>query len=132
MSLTLATEYAIRALVRLAKNYQKQIKIADIARSEGISFTYLNKVFQKLAKNKIVTTKTGVRGGIKLTRKPEMISLREIIEAIQGQNILRSIKVKSTAGKGVKNNKLQELLSEAEKQVLIYFKRATLKDLIKA
>jgi len=132
MSLTKGTNYAIQALIALAKNPNKPMKIAEIAKLEGISFAYLNKVFQKLAKSKIVIGKTGVSGGVKLNRKPSKITLQEIIESIQGKNILKSFKDEVDKNMKVMNPILQKYLTEAEKQLLIYFRKATLQDLIKA
>lgn len=130
MSLTLATEYALWALVALARHPEKQMRVADIARSENISSTYLNKIFQKLAKYKIVSTKSGVKGGIKLSRMPEKITLKEIIEAVQGSNIVKNIRERNKNDKNSKHAQLQKYLAEAEEQLAIYFRRATLKDLL--
>lgn len=125
MSLTLATEYAILALIALAKNPQQQMKVADIAAAEDISCTYLHKISQKLVKSNIVSAKTGVKGGIRLTREPEKITLKEVIEAIQGGKLIKTLKEKNS------NLKLAEFLTEAEARVMRYLKRATLSDLVK-
>ena len=56
-------------------------KIAEVADTPE-EFTY--KILQKLVDAEIVESDAGRAGGFKLARAPEDISLKEIVEAIQG------------------------------------------------
>ena len=50
--------------------------------------SFLAKIFQLLAKAGIVSSTRGVKGGFQLTRSPKDISLRDVIEAIQGPYLI--------------------------------------------
>ena len=47
---------------------------------------YLAKIVNALARQGLVTARRGVGGGISLTRKPEEITLLEIVHAVEGQD----------------------------------------------
>ncbi|QOV13405.1 Rrf2 family transcriptional regulator [Viridibacillus arvi] len=60
------------------------IGIKDLAEFQGLSETYLSKVFSKLAKADIVSSVPGVNGGYKLAKSPENISFWDVIKAVEG------------------------------------------------
>jgi Rrf2 family protein len=63
---------------------RKTVGIKQIAELNGITETYLSKVFAKLRKAGIVRSITGVKGGYELIRRAEDVSFWDIIEAIEG------------------------------------------------
>lgn len=85
MKFTTKTEYGLICLIHLARLEQDQIvSIKDVAESEGLSQTYIEKIFQRLKASEIVKSHQGKQGGYSLARLPEEISLREIIETLEG------------------------------------------------
>jgi Rrf2 family protein len=58
------------------------MRVAEIAEITGIPAPYLAKIFQRLSDAEIVTSKRGYKGGVKLVRLPEEISLLEIDSAV--------------------------------------------------
>lgn len=60
------------------------MRVAEIAEITGIPAPYLAKIFQRLSEAGIVISKRGYKGGVKLIRPPEEISLLEIDSAIDG------------------------------------------------
>ena len=83
--LTRAGEYAVRGMVHLAgKPKNELILIAEIARSEGVSVSFLAKIFQKLSKAGLIDSQRGATGGVSVGKVPSEISLKLIIEAIEG------------------------------------------------
>lgn len=81
-------KYAIRALIYLA-NYAtdgKKIGIKQMSDELGIPFPFLGKIMQSLAKEKILISNKGPRGGFALNRKPEEISLYDIIVMIDNDD----------------------------------------------
>ena len=85
MKFSTSIEYAIHGLIFLAKVPAGKITlIIDVARAIGVSETYLRKVFQQLVRGGIVNSQRGARGGFYLSREPENISLKEVVEAIDG------------------------------------------------
>lgn len=85
MQLTKATEYAISSLLRMAKGGKDDIfLVRDIASEEGISREFLAKIFQVLAKKGVLNSKRGNRGGFCLAKPAHQISLRDVLEALDG------------------------------------------------
>ncbi len=66
----------------------KAVGIKDLAAFQGVSETYLSKVYTKLRKAGIVRSIVGVNGGYELVRDPESITFWNIVEAIEGNTTL--------------------------------------------
>jgi len=58
--------------------------VDEIAREMRIPKTFLAKITQKLVKANLLISFRGVKGGFRLARKPEEISILDVIEAMQG------------------------------------------------
>jgi len=84
MEITRQADYAIRCVLYLSKNEESIIMADEISRAMSIPKSFLAKILQKLAKAGVVTSFRGVKGGFRLARKPNQISLLDIIEAIEG------------------------------------------------
>ena len=83
--LTRAGEYAIRGMVYLASRPKDTLTlISDIANAQDVSASFLAKIFQGLSKAGLVESQRGASGGVSLGRDAEEISLRHIIEAVEG------------------------------------------------
>ena len=83
MQLKLTTDYAIRTIVYLAT--QSGItSVAEIGSKMGISENYLMKVLKALKDAGLVAGYQGKRGGYAISKKPEEISLWDIVEVMEG------------------------------------------------
>ncbi len=83
MKLTTKGRYAVTAMLDLALHYEKgAVTLADIARRQGISLSYLEQLFAKLRRNGLVDSVRGPGGGYNLAMDPSKISVAEIIIAI--------------------------------------------------
>ncbi len=86
MRFTTKTEYGLICLVYMARNSSADlITIKEIVKKERFSATYIEKILQKLRSAKIVISHQGKQGGYALARKPSEITLKQIIEALEGQ-----------------------------------------------
>ena len=86
LALSKTTGYAIAALSCLDGPGGQTVSVQDVANCTQISKSYLSKIIQTLAEKKFVKTKRGYTGGLLLMRPPEEISLKEIVEAMEGPN----------------------------------------------
>ncbi|AOH54383.1 transcriptional regulator [Peribacillus muralis] len=85
MKYSVGVEYALHCLVYLIDIPSKDsVGIKDLAEFQGLSETFLSKVFGKLSKAGIVSSISGVKGGYRLAKSPEYISFWDVIEAVEG------------------------------------------------
>ncbi|MBI5676745.1 MAG: Rrf2 family transcriptional regulator [Nitrospirae bacterium] len=84
MRITRETDYAIRCILYLSELPDKVAMAGEIAEAMKIPKSFLAKILQKLTRAKIVHSFRGVKGGVRLAKKPEDISLLDVINTIEG------------------------------------------------
>ena len=85
MQFGVGVEYALHSLFYMIEiPTGKTIGIKDLAVLNGISESYLSKVFTKLRKEGIVRSVPGVKGGYELAKPAGEISFWDIIAALEG------------------------------------------------
>lgn len=85
MQLTLKGDYAVRVIVDLASQPAgATVKTEDLGRRTGVPQAYLSKIIQSLAHAGLVRTRRGALGGISLLEEPRAITLRQVVEAVEG------------------------------------------------
>ncbi len=85
MKLTRGADYGTLGILYLARQPRDRVVlISEIASAQGVPESYLAKIFQDLAKAGLVRSHRGARGGFTLARLPQDITLRQVIEAIEG------------------------------------------------
>lgn len=87
MRFTTKTEYGLVCLIYMAKHAQLQfdpVTIKQLVQAEQFSLTYTEKIMQTLRNANIVTAQHGNQGGYSLARHPSQITLKEIVEALEG------------------------------------------------
>ncbi len=130
MKLTTKGRYAVTAMLDLALRYDKgAVTLADIARRQGISLSYLEQLFAKLRRSELVGSVRGPGGGYNLAMHPSKISVAAIIVAIN-ENI------DATRCGGEKNCHgddiclTHQLWEDLSKQIYGFLKDITLADLV--
>ncbi len=95
MRLTTKGRYAVTAMLDLALNAEQgPISLADISRRQSISLSYLEQLFAKLRRSRLVSSVRGPGGGYRLSRASDAIFVAEIIDAVN-----ESIDATDCAGK---------------------------------
>ena len=85
MQISLSTECAIHSLVYLAMRPAGEICfVEEVAGAQHISASYLAKVFRILAKKGILHSYRGAKGGYRLAVDPAALTLRMVVETIEG------------------------------------------------
>lgn len=80
------SEYGARALAYLAREHGNGPSSArEIAANENLSVEYAEKLLGKLKSYGLVESHRGTNGGFTLLKEPEQISMREIVEALDGE-----------------------------------------------
>ncbi len=116
---TRAGEYAIRGMIRLSSDAGNGLAlIADIAKAEGVSKSFLAKQFQRLVRAGLVESSRGAAGGVALARAADQISLRDIIEAVEGPVELNRCLSASDRCKNAETCPLADVWREAQTRML--------------
>ncbi|MDA8442694.1 MAG: Rrf2 family transcriptional regulator [Peptococcaceae bacterium] len=85
MTLNQATDYALRAVLFLAKQPQGEVSEAQIiAHQEIVPMRFLLKIMPSLIKAGIVKSFRGVGGGYTLAKPPGEITFLDVVEAVEG------------------------------------------------
>jgi Rrf2 family protein len=85
MRFSLQVHYAVCGVFDLAYNGRGEpVQVRVIGERQEIPTRYLEQIFQRLRRAKLVTGKRGPGGGYSLARAPGRITLRDIVEAVEG------------------------------------------------
>lgn len=79
MHFTRHTDYALRLLLHLAANPDRQSVIGEVAEIHDISRNHLMKVVQQLSHGGFLSTRRGRGGGFMLARPAETIRIGEVV-----------------------------------------------------
>ena len=85
MKLSTKGRYGLRAFVDIAIYSEKEpVSLAEVAKRQDISISYLEQLMTKLKKANLVEAVRGASGGYVLSRKPEDISVGDVLRALEG------------------------------------------------
>jgi|SRR3990172_580458 len=84
MQITRQADYAVRAVLHLARTGDQRTATSFIAEEQKIPPSFLAKIISQLSIAGLLHTSRGARGGVTLARPPGEITLLEVIEAIDG------------------------------------------------
>jgi len=132
MQFTKAEEYGVLGILYLADKGTTEITpLSEISQAQEIPEKFLAKIFQTLSRTGLIRSHRGVRGGFSLNRPADEISLKEVLEAIQGPYCL----MKCTRDISQCDRRtfcaLRELLIIGERKLISVFEEHTLADLMR-
>ena len=79
MKLTRYSDFALRTLIYLGLNPDRQCSIRDIAEGYGVSENHLMKVVQQLAREGLVASSRGRGGGLRLGQPAQEIRIGKVV-----------------------------------------------------
>jgi len=85
MLLTKKTEYALLALISIAKSATPK-NVDTLSKELNIPKQYLAKILQPFSKNNLLISYKGANGGFRLNIKPSEISILKISKISEGRN----------------------------------------------
>tara|TARA_B100000287_G_scaffold224320_1_gene211702 strand:+ start:371 stop:793 length:423 start_codon:yes stop_codon:yes gene_type:complete len=133
MKLSSKGRYAVMALADLAKfDPNEPVSLRDISLRQGISLLYLEQLFLKLKKNKIVKSVRGNKGGYVLNKNASDIKISEVFFAVEEK--IKTIGCEKHSKKGCNGKSVKcithNLWDELEVYINSFFERKKLSDLI--
>lgn len=135
MKFSAKTNYGIVALLELAAEFPGGgvLQIAQIACRQEIPERYLEQMMTSMRKGGFLRSIRGPRGGYQLTRSPAQITIAEVLDCLEGeeisQNIVKSLspeflalnalaaRVKQKQVEHLESISLQDLLEECDKYI---------------
>lgn len=92
MKLSTRTRYGVRLMLSLALNYGKGTAfLKDIAKKEEISEKYLSLIIIPLRRAGLILSNRGAYGGYTLGREPSKITVKEIVDVLEGDCLVNCI-----------------------------------------
>ena len=134
MKLSTKGRYAVMALADLANfSSNSPISLRDISLRQGISIFYLEQIFLKLKKNKIVNSVRGSNGGYILNKNPSQIKISEVFQAVDEK--IKTIGCSKNSKKGCNGKSVKcithNLWDELEGHINVFFENKKISDLVK-
>ena len=133
MKLTSKGRYAVMAMADLASNANNgPISLTEISSRQNISLAYLEQIFIKLKKKKLVKSARGATGGYILEKSASEIKLSNIIFAVDEEIKMLNCKKQSKKGCNHKSVKCitHNLWDELDQHINGFFEKVKLEDLV--
>lgn len=130
-------KYGIRAVIYIASRQEGDRKtgIQQISRDLDLPTPYLAKILQILAKKKLLKSLKGPHGGFSLLKAPAEISIYDIVNIIDGEEIFTNCIIHDTTCKNADRQKipcpLHEDYSKIRADLIQFFKTVTVEEMVK-
>ncbi len=132
MQFTKAEEYGMFGVLYLAsKERTEVIPLSEISETQHIPEKFLAKIFQSLSKAGIIRSHRGVRGGFNLARAAKDISVKDVLETIQGPyHLMKCLHDKAACNENMTDRcALRDVVMIAEKKLVEVFEQYSIADL---
>jgi len=129
--------YGIRAVIYLASQPESSGKIGIKKISEDLNLPtpFLAKILQQLAKQKLLTSTKGPHGGFTILKDPRKITLLDIVNAIDGEDIFTNCLIHDgtcvSIEKGKKQCPIHDDYAKIRENLVELFSNRTIYDLVK-
>lgn len=127
--ITQAVEYSLRAIVALAKQGGRPYTARQLSELTETPAPYLSKLMQTLVRFELVHSRRGVNGGFVLARRPEDMTIYDVVQAVEPLKRIRKCPLKISEHSGALCP-LHRRLDEALEMVERTFRETTLADLL--
>ena len=132
MELTKACGYGTSGMIYLAKQPQdKIVSLSEVSKAENLPERFLAKIFMSLARSGLLISHRGAGGGFSLARPANKITVKELLESIQGPIYFTKCLSGFYDCPRIEICRLRELVEKAQDNVTKILTKNTLADLIK-
>jgi Rrf2 family protein len=122
--ISLKAQYGLKAIVSLAAHYGKgPLQAKEIAASQSVPVRYLELLLSQLRRARLVEATRGKKGGYFLSRKPNAITVYDVISAFEG-SVLYSMNGRR------ESDSLMFVWKDAEKMIIKHFRSMKISDLV--
>jgi Rrf2 family iron-sulfur cluster assembly transcriptional regulator len=132
MKMSTKGRYAVMAMIDIATHSDGEpVSLAEIAERQDISQEYLEQLFGKLRKHKLVESARGPGGGYRLARDMKLIPVAEIIAAVDEELHFTRCNGDAVEGcvKGERCN-AHDLWSSLGRQMMYFLSSISLEDVV--
>ena len=131
MRLTTKGRYAVTAMLDLALHGDEgPVSLADISSRQDISLSYLEQLFARLRRQKLVVSVRGPGGGYRLSRGRDQVFISEVVDAVNESLDTTRCKNQGDCQKGEKCL-THHLWSDLSDQIHGFLSEISLADLMK-
>ena len=131
MRLTRVSDYGLRGMLYMARQPLGQVcLVSQVAAAEELPESYLAKIFQDLARSRLLISHRGAKGGFSLVDDPQEINLLQIIEAVGGPIALAPCLDIREGCDRVNLCEIYDALDSAQAQMISVLESTTLADLV--
>ncbi len=131
MVLTRAGDYGIFGVIYLAKQPKgKIVSLSEVSKAEDIPEKFLAKIFQHLSRSGLIRSHRGARGGFSLARPASEITVKELLEAVQGPICFAKCLSRLYECERQEVCKLRDVMQRAQDNTVKILTQKTLADLV--
>jgi Rrf2 family protein len=132
MTVSTKTRYGFRFMINLGLKYRDGVvQIKEVSRNEQISIKYLEHIASILKLSGLIKVERGPKGGYYLSRAPELITSREIMEVLEGSLKLLDCNENGEPCKLQEKCAMTGFWGDLSRKITEYLDGITLADLIK-
>ncbi len=132
MQITRREEYGLKGLIFLARQSpEKVFLVSEVSKIQKIPESFLAKIFQQLSKAGLLRSYKGPKGGFSLGKPAGEITMREVIEALEGPLAINRCLLHKGECSEETTCPLHEVLGEAQLQLFKVLNRTSIGDLVK-
>lgn len=88
MDISRKTDYALRMLSMLAENPGLLLSVRTAAEEVNVPYSFARSIQHGLVQAGIIESLRGVHGGMRLKADPKQVTIREVVEAVQGPMVM--------------------------------------------
>lgn len=111
------------------------VSISRMVREEGLPIDYIEQLLMKLRRHKIIKSVRGVKGGYFLEKEPARISIKDVLEAVEGDAFevicMRRRNLRAKECMGSTGCALKNVWIDLKEHIEDYLEKQTIESLLK-